>query len=202
MRPALDHLVRALVSARFVIRSIRTWVADETRRDRVVLTELIESGKFTPVVDRSYGLSEAPEAIRYVSLLREWTFNNTQAKSAYADPPQARGQVCTTRPFREPHPTTRPAYTTTTPRNRSNRGSAAQDRLAVGDPARSMSGLGGRREDATSHRLPPGRQLPLSSWGLGLRGGGGACAGLAAVGPITGSLSVGGAREALLRVRM
>jgi NADPH:quinone reductase-like Zn-dependent oxidoreductase len=40
--------------------------ADENRKDRVVLKELIESGTVTPVIDRSYDLSEAPEAIRYV----------------------------------------------------------------------------------------------------------------------------------------
>jgi NADPH:quinone reductase-like Zn-dependent oxidoreductase len=30
-----------------------------------VLRELIEAGKVTPVIDRSYPLSEVPEAIRY-----------------------------------------------------------------------------------------------------------------------------------------
>lgn len=33
--------------------------------DLVTLAELIESGKITPVLDRSYPLSEVPEAIRY-----------------------------------------------------------------------------------------------------------------------------------------
>jgi NADPH:quinone reductase-like Zn-dependent oxidoreductase len=31
-----------------------------------VLTELIEAGKITPVVDRTYTLSEAADAIRYL----------------------------------------------------------------------------------------------------------------------------------------
>jgi NADPH:quinone reductase-like Zn-dependent oxidoreductase len=32
----------------------------------LVLKELIESGKVTPVIDRTYPLSEVPEAIRYL----------------------------------------------------------------------------------------------------------------------------------------
>jgi NADPH:quinone reductase-like Zn-dependent oxidoreductase len=62
----LDRIVKALVSAPFVSQSMRTWVADENKKDLVVLKELLESGKVTPVIDRSYGLSEAPQAIRYV----------------------------------------------------------------------------------------------------------------------------------------
>jgi len=31
-----------------------------------VLKELIEAGKVTPVIDRTYPLGEAPEAIRYL----------------------------------------------------------------------------------------------------------------------------------------
>ena len=32
----------------------------------LVLKELIEAGKVTPVIDRTYPLTEAPQAIRYV----------------------------------------------------------------------------------------------------------------------------------------
>jgi NADPH:quinone reductase-like Zn-dependent oxidoreductase len=32
----------------------------------IVLKELIEAGKVTPVIDRTYPLSEVPEAIRYL----------------------------------------------------------------------------------------------------------------------------------------
>ena len=36
------------------------------KEDLVVLTELIEAGKVTPVIDRTFPLVEAPEAIRYL----------------------------------------------------------------------------------------------------------------------------------------
>jgi NADPH:quinone reductase-like Zn-dependent oxidoreductase len=36
-----------------------------TRDDLQFLTELIEAGKVTPVIDRTHPLGEVPEAIRY-----------------------------------------------------------------------------------------------------------------------------------------
>jgi NADPH:quinone reductase-like Zn-dependent oxidoreductase len=37
-----------------------------TKEDLVVLKELIEAGKVTPAIDRSYQLSEVPDAVRYL----------------------------------------------------------------------------------------------------------------------------------------
>ena len=42
-------------------------MVSENAADLVVLAELIESGKVTPVIDRTYPLSEAPGAIRYLN---------------------------------------------------------------------------------------------------------------------------------------
>jgi len=42
------------------------FVAREHYEELQVLTELIEAGKITPVIDRTYPLSEVPEAIRYL----------------------------------------------------------------------------------------------------------------------------------------
>jgi NADPH:quinone reductase-like Zn-dependent oxidoreductase len=37
----------------------------QDQADLITLAELIESGKVTPVIDRTYSLAEVPEAIRY-----------------------------------------------------------------------------------------------------------------------------------------
>jgi NADPH:quinone reductase-like Zn-dependent oxidoreductase len=58
--------LKALVVSRFVRHTLRVFIAKLKRDDLVVLMELIEAGKVTPVIDRTYSLSEAPEAIRYV----------------------------------------------------------------------------------------------------------------------------------------
>lgn len=42
------------------------FVTNPNQEDLVVLAELLEAGKVTPVIDRRYTLSEVPEAIRYV----------------------------------------------------------------------------------------------------------------------------------------
>ena len=44
----------------------KTWEASPNKDDLVVLKELIEAAKVTPVIDRCYTLSEVPEAIRYL----------------------------------------------------------------------------------------------------------------------------------------
>ena len=62
----LAQLLRMLVMSLFVSQKMTTFTAKESQEDLVVLKELIESGKVTPVIDRTYPLSEVPEAIRYL----------------------------------------------------------------------------------------------------------------------------------------
>jgi NADPH:quinone reductase-like Zn-dependent oxidoreductase len=50
-----------------VSQTLRPLMAKEGEADLRVLTELIEAGQLSPVVDRTYLLSEAPEAVRYVN---------------------------------------------------------------------------------------------------------------------------------------
>ncbi|MGH2472606.1 MAG: NAD(P)-dependent alcohol dehydrogenase [Candidatus Limnocylindria bacterium] len=62
----LSRFVRTMVVARFVKQKLRILSSTEHRSDLQILTELIEAGKVTPVLDRKYALSEVPEAIRYL----------------------------------------------------------------------------------------------------------------------------------------
>jgi len=61
-----DRQIRALVLSPFVSQKLGTFVNRENHEDLLVLKELIESGKVTPVIDRTYLLSDVPEAIRYL----------------------------------------------------------------------------------------------------------------------------------------
>jgi NADPH:quinone reductase-like Zn-dependent oxidoreductase len=61
-----DRQLRALVLSRFVGQKLGTFISKENHEDLIVLKELIEAGKVTPVIDRTYPLSEVPEAIRYL----------------------------------------------------------------------------------------------------------------------------------------
>ena len=55
---------RALMLSPFVGQRLSMLVSKENSEDLVVLKQLIEADKVTPVIDRTYPLSEAPEAIR------------------------------------------------------------------------------------------------------------------------------------------
>ena len=61
-----DRQLRALMLSPFVGQKLGTFVSSENHKDMNVLKELIEAGKVTPVIDRTYPLSEVPEAIRYL----------------------------------------------------------------------------------------------------------------------------------------
>ena len=61
-----SRTVRALAVSPFVGQRLRPFLSKSTKDDLVVLKELIEAGKVTPVIDRTYPLSETPEAIGYV----------------------------------------------------------------------------------------------------------------------------------------
>lgn len=62
-----DRSLRAPLLSRFVGQKLVALMNSENAPDLVVLTELIESGKVTPVIDRTYPLSEAPAAIQYMA---------------------------------------------------------------------------------------------------------------------------------------
>jgi NADPH:quinone reductase-like Zn-dependent oxidoreductase len=61
-----DRQLRALVLSRLVHQKLTTFISRENHEDMIALKELIEAGKITPVIDRTYPLAEAPQAIRYL----------------------------------------------------------------------------------------------------------------------------------------
>jgi NADPH:quinone reductase-like Zn-dependent oxidoreductase len=61
-----DRQLRALLLSRFVGQTLGTFISKANHEDLIVLKELVEAGKVTLVIDRSYPLSEVPNAIRYV----------------------------------------------------------------------------------------------------------------------------------------
>ena len=50
----------------FMRQKLSTFINKENYEYMLVLKDLIESGKVTPVIDRTYTLAEIPEAIRYL----------------------------------------------------------------------------------------------------------------------------------------
>ncbi len=62
----VDRMIKALVLAPFVSQKMGAFLAKPNREDLQHLRELIEEGKLTPVIDRTYSLNEVPEAIRYL----------------------------------------------------------------------------------------------------------------------------------------
>jgi NADPH:quinone reductase-like Zn-dependent oxidoreductase len=61
-----DRQLRALLLSRFVGQKLTTFISKENHQDMLVLKDLIEAGKVTPVIDRTYPLREVPQAIRYL----------------------------------------------------------------------------------------------------------------------------------------
>ena len=62
----IDRQLRAQLLSPFVRQKLGTWISKEREEDLETLRELLEAGKVTPVVDRTFPLSEVPEAIRYL----------------------------------------------------------------------------------------------------------------------------------------
>jgi NADPH:quinone reductase-like Zn-dependent oxidoreductase len=61
-----DRSIRAMLLSRFVSQKLVAFVNSENHEDLIVLKDLIEAGKVTPVMDRTFSLDEGPKAIRYL----------------------------------------------------------------------------------------------------------------------------------------
>ncbi len=62
----LGGALTTLVRSRFVNQKFVFFLANLNRSDLKVLADLMESGKVTPVIDRTYKLTEVPQALTYL----------------------------------------------------------------------------------------------------------------------------------------
>jgi len=62
----LARPIKALALSPFVSQTFVMLLADLNKKDMNLLGDLMQAGKVRPVIDRSYKLSEVPEAIRYL----------------------------------------------------------------------------------------------------------------------------------------
>ena len=58
--------LNAYVRSRFVNEKFVAYIAEFNKKDMMVLADLMQGGKLTPVIDKTYKLSETPEALRYL----------------------------------------------------------------------------------------------------------------------------------------
>ena len=61
-------IIRGQALSRFVRHRLLVLTATPSKENLAALRELAESGEVTPVIDRTYPLSEVPEAIRYLEV--------------------------------------------------------------------------------------------------------------------------------------
>jgi NADPH:quinone reductase-like Zn-dependent oxidoreductase len=62
----VDRIIKALVLSPFASQKMASFTVKPNKEDLEFLKQLIEAGKVSPVIDRTYSLSETPEAIRYI----------------------------------------------------------------------------------------------------------------------------------------
>jgi NADPH:quinone reductase-like Zn-dependent oxidoreductase len=62
----VPYILKLLVASRFVSQRVVFFIAQIKPDDLVALKDLIETKRVTPVIDRSYELSETAQAIRYL----------------------------------------------------------------------------------------------------------------------------------------
>ena len=62
----IDRQLRAVMLSPFVRQKLGTFIAKPNGKDLVAIKDLIEADKVTPVIGKTYPLSEVPEAIRHL----------------------------------------------------------------------------------------------------------------------------------------
>ena len=60
------RMIHTLILSPFINQKMAMMMADANHNDLTLLADMMQSGKLKPVIDRTYKLSEVPEAIRYL----------------------------------------------------------------------------------------------------------------------------------------
>jgi NADPH:quinone reductase-like Zn-dependent oxidoreductase len=58
--------LKAMVLSKFIDQQMGMMMADLSHKDLAILADMMQSGKLKPIIDRTYKLSEVPQAIAYV----------------------------------------------------------------------------------------------------------------------------------------
>ena len=58
--------LNAYVRSRFVREKFVAYIAAFNKADMTILADLMQSGKITPVIDKTYKLNETADALRYL----------------------------------------------------------------------------------------------------------------------------------------
>jgi NADPH:quinone reductase-like Zn-dependent oxidoreductase len=62
----VGRIIKAILISPFIGQTLRPFVAKPSSNDLQFVRELIEAGRVAPVIDRTYPLTEAADAIRYI----------------------------------------------------------------------------------------------------------------------------------------
>ena len=62
----MDRNIKVLVLSPFVSQKMASFTVNPNKEDLQFLKQLIEAGQLAPMIERTYPLSETPEAIRYL----------------------------------------------------------------------------------------------------------------------------------------
>jgi NADPH:quinone reductase-like Zn-dependent oxidoreductase len=63
----MDRQLRALMLTPLVSQQLRPFIATARAEDLEHLRDLLDGGRLTPVIDRTFPLRDAPDAIRYLA---------------------------------------------------------------------------------------------------------------------------------------
>ena len=68
----LAGLIKQLAVSLFISQTFTTLMAKLNKEDLAVLSDLMQAGKISPVIDRRYSLKDVPEAMRYMGEGHAW----------------------------------------------------------------------------------------------------------------------------------